>query len=324
MKRFKNNIVAVFGMLICGFAYAQQSVPVYESYFISEEMLINPSLAGDSEDVEAKLYHRQQWQDFNNGPETTVASIHGNIIDRVGLGMYFLNDKNGNTNVNSFNVAAAYHIPLGDPDVRQNGQFSFGTSLTFSGYRFGGVTEMPNDPLYEGERNIFIPYLNFGGSIQYNGWMAGISVLDLALAYNEPMVNELEPSPVYFYAMAGKKWRVAPSFELEPVLMYRFNKDERRQLDANLRAKVYSGNNAFWAGANYRYDMSGDVSEGLSLSPMAGAEIGRLNLGFAYNIGLTDIATEGGDGWSVSVGYDIGNFFKPQMETIAEEIEVIE
>ena len=160
MKRFINNIVAVFGMLICGVGFAQQSVPVYESYFISEEMLINPSLAGDSEDVEFRLYHRQQWQDFNNGPETTVASIHGNIIDRVGLGVYFLNDNNGNTKLNSFNVAAAYHIPIGEPDKRQDGQFSFGTSLTFSGFRFGGITETPNDPLYQGETNIFIPYLH--------------------------------------------------------------------------------------------------------------------------------------------------------------------
>ncbi|MDO5654619.1 MAG: type IX secretion system membrane protein PorP/SprF [Flavobacteriaceae bacterium] len=319
MKRLKNNIVAVLGMLVCGFGYAQQSVPVYESYFISEEMLINPSFAGDSEEVEFKLYHRQQWKDFSKGPETTVASIHGNVIDRVGLGMYFLNDQNGNTRLNSFNIAASYHIPLGNPNVRQNGQFSFGTSMTFSGFRFGGVTELPNDPLYEGETNIFIPYLNFGGSIQYNGWMAGISVLDLALAYNEPMVNELEPSPVYFYGMAGKKFRITQGFELEPVLMYRFNKEDRKQLDANLRAKMYSGNNAFWAGANYRHDMSGDNSQGLTLSPMLGAEIGRLNFGFAYNIGLTDFATESGDGWSISVGYDIPNFFKPQMETIVED-----
>ncbi|MDG4946487.1 type IX secretion system membrane protein PorP/SprF [Weeksellaceae bacterium KMM 9713] len=318
MKQFKYNIVAVFGMLICGFGFAQQSVPVYESYFISEKMLINPSFAGDSEDVKAKVYHRQQWKDIDNGPETTVASVHGNIIDRVGLGMYFAADQNGNTKVNSLNLAAAYHIPIGEPGVRQDGQFSFGTSLSFSGFRFGGVTEIPNDPLYDGETNVFIPYINFGGSVQYKGWMAGVSVLDLALAYNEPMVNELEPSPVYFYGMAGKKLRLAESFELEPVLMYRFNKDERKQLDANLRAKFFSGNNAFWAGANYRHDMSGDQSEGLSISPMLGAELGRLNFGFAYNIGLTDIATEGGDGWSISLGYDIDNFFKPGKPTIEE------
>lgn len=316
MKNLKYNIVAVFGMLFCGLVTAQQSVPVYESYFVSEDMLINPSLAGDSEDVELKLYHRQQWKDFENGPETTVASMHGNVIDRVGLGMYFVNDNNGNTRVNSFNVAASYHIPIGNPEKRQDGQFSFGTSLTFSGFRFGGTTYQPNDPSYEGERNIFIPYINFGGSIQYKGWMAGVSVLDLPLAYNEPIVNELEPSPAYFYGMAGKKIKIANSFELEPVVMYRFNKDDRKQLDANLRAKFFSGNNAFWAGANYRYDMSGEENEGLSISPMLGAEIGRLNVGFAYNMGLTDISTEGGDGWSISVGYDLDNFFKPGKPTV--------
>lgn len=307
MNYLKLNIAVVLSIWVFGQTFAQQSIPVYEQYFVSDPMIINASFAGDTEDMQFKATHRRQWQDFNDSPETTTVSIDANIIDRVGLGMYFASDKNGNTDVNSFNIAGAYHIPLSD-----NGEdkFSFGTSLSFAGYRFTGNTELPGDPLYEGETSIFIPYINFGGSVQYHGWMAAVSILDLPLAYNDPIVNEIEPSPVYMYGMAGKKFNLGTSFQVEPIVMYRFNRDDKKQLDANLRARYTQGDQSFWIGGNYRYDMSDGRNEGLSVSPILGAEIGKLNMAFAYNVSLTDIGSEGGNGWSISLGYDIGNIFK--------------
>ncbi len=315
----KRNIIALLISVFSVSAFAQQSIPVYEQYFMSEETLINPAFVGDSDDIEIRTSHRKQWQDLPEGPETTTFTAHANVIDRLGLGVYFVGDQNGNTKTNSFNVAASYHIPIGKSENRQDGQFSFGTSLTFSGYRFGGVTEVQGDPLYEGETNIFVPYINFGGSFEMNGWMAAVSILDLALAYNEPIVNQVEPSPVYYYGMAGKKWNISSNFQLYPVLMYRFNKDDRRQFDANIRAKYFSGKNAFWLGGNYRLDLSKGNSESLTISPAIGAELGRFNFAFSYNIGLTDIAREGNDGWALGLGYNLENFFKPNPRTEIEQ-----
>src|SRR5690606_39378896 len=62
-----------------------------------------------------------------------------------------MNDHNGNTKTNSFNLSAAYHIPIGDGNKKnpeQKNQFSFGTSLSFAGMHFQGITENPNDPVY--------------------------------------------------------------------------------------------------------------------------------------------------------------------------------
>lgn len=136
---------------------------------------------------------------------TTIASAHANIVDRVGLGLYFMNDHNGNTKMNSFNLSAAYHIPIGDKKKRQLGQFSFGTSLSFAGMHFTGETELPNDPVYNDmETRVYIPYINFGASATYDGWMIGLSALDIPLSYNNPIVNQYEPSPTFYYGMLAK------------------------------------------------------------------------------------------------------------------------
>lgn len=44
---------------------------------------------------------------------------------------------------------------------------------------------------------------------------------------------------------------------------------------------------------------------------MIGAEIGRMNLGFSYNMGLGDMNKEGNNGFTAVLGFDIENFIKP-------------
>lgn len=314
MKR-QNILLTLTLSLISVCAVAQSSLPFDEQYFIMDKFLVNPSFTGASEDMVFKASHRRQWDNMPNSPVTTLVSAHANIVDRVGLGMYFMNDHNGNTKTNSFNLSAAYHIPIGDKKKRQMGQFSFGTSLSFAGMHFSGITEQPNDPIYnEMETRVYVPYINFGASATYQGWMLGLSVLDIPLSYNNPIVNQYEPSPIFYYGMLGKTFNVSKQFEIEPMVAYRSNFDKDSRLDANLRAKAKFDENAVWLGANYRMDFFNDGNESLSVSPAIGAEIGRLNMAFSYNIGLSDINNEGNNGFTASLGYNLENFFKPDFK----------
>jgi type IX secretion system PorP/SprF family membrane protein len=311
MKR-KNIILTLILGLVSITTFAQSSLPFDEQYFLMDKFLINPSFTGATEDIVIRASHRRQWQNMPDGPVTTLASAHANIVDRVGLGVYFMNDNNGNTKTNSFNISAAYHIPIGDKKKRTDGQFSFGTSLSFAGMHFTGVTENPSDPIYNDmETRVYVPYINFGASATYMGWMLGLSVLDIPLSYNDPIVNQYEPSPTFYYGMLGKTFNVSEQFELEPVLAYRSNFDEDSRFDANLRAKYKFEENAVWLGANYRMDFFNGESESLSISPALGAEIGRLNFGFSYNMGLGEFSNEANDGFTAVLGYDLENFFKP-------------
>jgi len=314
MKKQNILLTLTFGLIsFCGFA--QSSLPFDEQYFIMDKFLVNPSFTGASDDIVFRASHRRQWDNLPDGPVTTLVSAHANIVDRVGFGMYFMNDNNGNTKTNSFNLSAAYHIPIGDQKNRQDGQFSFGTSLSFAGMHFDGITEQPNDPIYNDmETRVYIPYINFGASATYKGWMIGLSVLDIPLSYNAPIVNQYEPSPTFYYGMLGKTIQISEQFEIEPVVAYRSNFDEDSRIDANLRAKAKFNENAVWLGANYRMDFFNDGNESLSVSPAIGAQIGRMHMAFSYNIGLSDMNNEGNNGFTGSLGFDIENFFNPQFK----------
>jgi|26BtaG_2_1085354.scaffolds.fasta_scaffold00156_23 type IX secretion system PorP/SprF family membrane protein len=314
MKK-QNILLTIAFSLFSLSAFAQSSLPFNEQYFLMDKFLVNPSFTGASDDIVLKMSHRRQWDNMPDAPVTTLASAHANIVDRVGLGMYFMNDHNGNTKTNSFNLSAAYHIPFGAVKNKQQGQFSFGTSLSFAGMHFSGMTENPNDPIYNGaETRVYIPYINFGASATYDGWMLGLSVLDIPLSYNNPIVNQYEPSPKFYYGMLGKTIDLSSQFQLEPMVAYRSNFDEDSRLDANLRAKVKFQENAVWFGANYRMDFFNGENQSLSVSPMIGADIGRMNVGFSYNMGLGDMKNEGNNGFTAVLGFNVENFFKPSIE----------
>lgn len=314
MKK-QNILLTIAFSLFSLSAFAQSSLPFNEQYFLMDKFLVNPSFTGASDDIVLKMSHRRQWDNMPDGPVTTLASAHANIVDRVGLGMYFMNDHNGNTKTNSFNLSAGYHIPFGEKKNNQQGQFSFGTSLSFAGMHFSGITENPNDPIYNSsETRVYIPYINFGASATYDGWMVGLSVLDIPLSYNDPIVNQYEPSPKFYYGMLGKTIDVSSQFQLEPMVAYRSNFDEDSRLDANLRAKMKFQENAVWVGANYRMDFFNGENQALSVSPMIGAEIGRMNLAFSYNMGLSDMKNEGSNGFTAVLGFNVENFFKPSMD----------
>lgn len=314
MKKLNLILIAALGFIGMK-TYAQSSLPFDEQYYIMDKVIINPSFTGATEDIVFRTSHRRQWDNMPDGPVTTLASVHANIVDRLGFGMYFMNDHNGNTKTNSFNLSAGYHIPIGDKEKREQGQFSFGTSLSFAGMHFTGVTELPNDPVYNDlETRVYIPYINFGASATYAGWMIGLSALDIPLSYNSPIVNQYEPSPTFYYGMLGKTINLSSQFSLEPMVAYRSNFDKDSRLDANLRATAKFQDNAIWAGANYRMDFFDGENEALTVSPMLGAKIGRTNLAFSYNIGLSDVKYTGNDGFTAVLGFDLENFFKPGFE----------
>src|SRR5690625_7401324 len=113
-----------------------------------DKFLIHPSFTGDSDDIVFKATHRRQWDNMPNGPVTTLASAHANIVDRLGIGMYFMNDHNDNTKTNSFNIYDSYHITIGNKKIRLDGQLSFVTSMSLAVIHFTGITVLTNDTVY--------------------------------------------------------------------------------------------------------------------------------------------------------------------------------
>ncbi|MDR1876248.1 MAG: PorP/SprF family type IX secretion system membrane protein [Flavobacteriaceae bacterium] len=301
-------------ILLCIKAYGQQSIPFDQQYLLSDRVLINPSYTGSTDDIVLKATYHQQWSNFNESPNTQTISTHFNAFDRVGLGVYVFRDENGPIVLTGGSASAAYHIPLGDDENRTESQFSFGTSVSIFAQSFDYAKlrpEDPYDPLLSGNRSVYLSYLNLGMSVAYSGFFAGVSVLDIPLGKNRPVVNSIEPSPAWYYLDLGYNWEIADSFFLEPSFLMTLNTNAERMMDINVKAKYKNEYNAFAVGVSYRTAKDSQMSGGLSFTPFVQGELGKFNFTFGYNFGLTDIFKEGGNGLLVGLGYNLDNFITP-------------
>ena len=211
---------------------------------------------------------------------------------------------------NGITAGASYFIPLSD-DERKD-QFSFGTGVNFYNMNIDLAMLNPKDPgdpvLQEGTNDIFIVYGNLGLQSTYKNFFAGVSVLDIPLSNNAPVINGIEPSPTKYLLNAGYDWEVADGISFEPSVLMNLNTNSSRMFDLNILGKVYSETNLFAAGVSFRTAKDNVGNQQLSLSPIIKGKVDRFTFGATYNLGLSDIQTYGGNSFMLSIGYNFDNF----------------
>ena len=319
MKKLSLIIIALFSL---SKVEAQQGLPFYNHYLVSDKMLINPSYAGqDPNIISISGTHRNQWDDLPESPSTQTVSAHGIVYDRLAIGAQFFNDRNGAVKMTGFGINAAYHIPLEDRgyDFDEPSVFSFGAGASNVSQRFDFskvVAEDPNDPaLQEDKYSTF--FVNLGLSFKYAGFFGGVSVLDIPLSQNIYYVNNIEPLPTWYYFNFGYKWAVAEGIQLEPSLVYNMNSSSERHLDINLMSHIGFGDNGqgVGIGVGYKQGMDSKNSNPLFISPILKFKVGALKAGISYDIGLSDYQVDGRkNGMLFSLGFDLQNPWGERFE----------
>ena len=300
----------------------QEGLPFYKHYLVSDRYLINPSYAGANPEILSVTgTYRNQWADLPESPNTQTLSVHSTVVDRLAFGFYVFNDRNGLSSLRGVNVSAAYHIPINsDRDYRDEETedlFSFGLSYNFFQQRLDldqVIVNDPTDPVLN-DPNYNLNHFNVGVSFKYAGAFGGISVLDIPLQDNQAVANGIEPLPTWYYFLLGYHIYVGDVFRLEPSVVMNLNSNSERQFDLNLMGHIGFGEQeqGLDLGVSYRQDIDKNGSQGLSISPVMKLKIGQLRIGMAYDIGLSDIAKEAGNGILFSLGYDFGNPFNPDF-----------
>lgn len=313
--------IAIMGILSSGNLLAQEGLPFYSHYLVSDKYLINPSYAGANPEVFSVTgSYRNQWN-LPESPNTQTLSAHATVVDRLAFGLYAFNDQNGFTSLRGINLSAAYHIPVNSRrdmyDDEEEDKFSFGLSYN----TFQQVLDLdkivvddPGDQALR-EDTYNLSYFNLGVSFNYAGLFGGVSILDIPLKQTEAVANGIEPLPTIYYLMLGYKFRVADGINLQPSVVMNLNSNSERHVDLNLISHIGFGDQeqGLDLGVSYRQDMDKNGSQGLSVSPLVKLKIGGLKLGMSYDIGLSDIATEAGNGILFSLGYDFSNPFNPNF-----------
>ena len=288
---------------------AQETLPLYQQYLLDGDFLFNPALYGESDDVVLNLNYQKQFSNFGESPNVQSVGMHANVFDRVGVGASFFRDQNGPISANGITVGSAYFIPLGDEENREN-QFSFGAGASFYNMNLDTALltpENPNDPvLYD--KSIFLAYANLGMAVKYKGFAGGVSVMDIALNNDIPIVNGIEPSPTKIILNAGYDWHFADGFFVTPSVLWNLNTNSSSMMDLNLLATVISDNASFSGGVSFRSAKSSIGSQNLGLSPVIKGRVGNFTFGAVYNFGMSELQQTVGNSFMLSLGFRFENF----------------
>nr|WP_300668914.1 PorP/SprF family type IX secretion system membrane protein [Soonwooa sp.] len=292
---------------------AQETLPMYQQYLLDGDFLFNPALYGESDDVVLNLNYQKQFSNFGESPNVQSVGMHANVFDRVGVGASFFRDQNGPISANGITVGSAYFIPLGDEENRMN-QFSFGAGVSFYNMNLDTALltpDNPNDPvLYD--KNIFLAYANLGMAVKYQGFSGGVSVMDISLNNDIPIVNGIEPSPTKIIMNAGYDWHFADGLYLTPSLLWNLNTNSSSMMDLNLLATVFSEGSSFSGGVSFRSAKSSVGSQNLGLSPVIKGRVGNFTFGAVYNFGMSELQQSVGNSFMLSIGFRFENFINGQ------------
>ena len=306
------KIYALFSVLLFFVHYkGQETLPYYQQYLLDGDFLYNPALYGKTDDVVLNLNYQKQFSQFAESPNVQSIGLHANVFDRVGAGPSFFRDQNGPVSSNGIGAGASYFIPI-DDDGERKSQFSFGTNVNFYNMNIDLAKLNPQDPgdptLASDTNSLFLVYANLGMAVTFRNFFAGVSVNDIALTNDIPIVNGIEPEPTKFILNAGYDYYLTEQFYVSPSVMMNFNTNSSRITDMNLMATILGEENSFSAGASFRTSKNQFGSQNLGISPILKATVNNFFFGASYNFGLSDIQQYAGSSFMLSVGYNIENF----------------
>ena len=315
----KNYLLYKIFLLIAAVSFietkAQETLPFYQQYLLDGDFLFNPALLGKTDDVVLNLNYQKQFSQLSESPNVQSIGLHANVFDRVGAGISFFRDQNGPISSNGLMLGASYFIPLSDEEDRQD-QFSFGigTNLYNMNIDYTQLNpDQPGDPvLGENTNDIFLAYANLGAAFKYRYFFAGISVIDIPLTNDLPIINGIEPSPTKFYLNAGYDWHFTDGIFVTPSLMINLNTNSSRIIDYNLMATVFGEQNNLSAGISFRSAKSAVGSQNLGMSPVIKGRVRGITFGAVYNFGVSELTENFGNSFMLSLGFNIDNFINPR------------
>lgn len=296
-------------VIFFGSARAQETLPYYQQYLLNGEFLFNPALYGQTDDVVLNLNYQKQFSNFSQSPNVQSVGLHANVFDRVGAGLAFFRDQNGPISSNGITAGASYFIPL-DDDGERLSQFSFGTNVNFYNMNIDLSLLNPsehNDPLLSGD-SMFLIYADMGMAVTYRNFFGGVSVKDIALSNDIPIVNGVEPEPTKVMLNAGYDVYFGEDVYLTPSVWVNLNTNSTKLVDVNLMGTATGENATFAAGASLRMASSKFGNQSVTLSPVIKATVNQFFFGAAYNFGMSDFQQQAGSSFMLSIGYNFENF----------------
>ncbi len=282
----KYLLLIPFYYLFCSsFVEAQQNAQF--SQYMFNQLYFNPATAGADETAsEISLLHRSQWlsydPSFDDGvaPTTQLASINIPFQfkeNRLGVGVFFLNDNLGLQTNMDIKLSLAYHIKM------KVGLLSFGFAAGFYNQRIDFERlrfREPNDPLNLGgtQNNNVVDY-DFGIYFNSTSFFMGVGISHLLEpATNFSLVTDQSKLRRHFNFIAGLNIDVTRDIKFTPSILVKS--------DLNSYSFEVSGianyNDRIYAGVSLREIESAVIL--LGIYPIKkGKTSKRLRIGYSFD-----------------------------------------
>lgn len=290
----KLPLLFLFFLTLSTSIFAQEKV-IYDQYHFNY-YLINPAVAGADKCSHIMLTTKNEWVGLD-GPTTQSLSYRTRLnVKNIGFGGYIYNDKTPNFQNVGAQATFSYHIPLSDgyrylKDIKLDRQLSFGVSVKVhqESYESHNTTD-PADISF----NEIVPNANVGVYYIDYGFFAGLSATNL-IPFQMVNYGQQEPTdPFTTFFFTGYGFQINEDSKIEPSINFNYNAYSNKQLELNLK---YSNNNeisdvGFWTQLSYRHNMDEGSGKPISLIPIVGLRLGKVQLAYAFNLTLNELAKD--------------------------------
>lgn len=240
------NLFLFLSILMVG-GIVQGQRQLYGHYQLNKS-LVNPAMAGFKGKASVAIGHRNQWQQIEGAPTTTM--LFGELgYKRIGLGVNTIVEQIGPYRYLNADLNYNYKIPM------QGGALSLGVNVSIPHYQF---TNTQLDALIEGDqaftevpsRSEIQPNFGVGAYYANQSFSLGVSVPYLIKNLgNDPLVAPQTADNIFVHA--DGLIPVTPDILLKPAAMARYIPG--KLVNGEVHTHVIF-KEKYWLGAGYRTD----------------------------------------------------------------------
>jgi type IX secretion system PorP/SprF family membrane protein len=310
----KNLLTGAFALLLVIIATSDmngQAQRYFDERYISTHsflnpVLINPGATAFHNGQQLMVNYRNKWSTFDDSPKTITLGYDGVLMDRLGVGVIFLQDNFGSLKTSKGQLSLSYGISSADNKI------SFGLATEYIQHGLNSVGSSNenfdfNDPLYKlkSEGASFLD-VSFGMYGKYQErFTYGIALPSLISSRLDDGGDN--PRDLGFIVNLGYQIQSETGISIEPSIVVK--KLNRVPTHIDLNAKLGFLEDKFTSGVSYT------IGADKRLGFLIGFAIDKLNFYYTYNTSMQEFQDYNNGSHEITAKLTLGSTKKDMVPT---------
>ncbi len=245
-KLISLSVLILLPMMLMG-----QLTPVTNHYVLNP-LRINPSYAGSRGGLSVAAFYRQQWVGLDGAPRTMSLELDAPVLsDKLGLGLFVVNDKIGVTKQTEVMTSYAFRISVGSGTLA----LGLGAGLVATNTAWSELIVLdPGDDYFLIDSKVFVvPDFSFGTYYSGKNYFLSFSIprlLGYSFDFDKNKYSlRVEPGNYNYVVNTGYMFPLGAKARMMPSALVSYSPGDRLLYDGSLHFILYD---RVWFGATYR------------------------------------------------------------------------